>query len=173
MNHQTKIIPYAELAAWRASYNGPRPLVATSGCYDFLHTGHAVDLEKIRNLGAALIVGINDDESVRRYKGPLRPIVPDDQRAAILALLQCVDFVTVFPEDNPAEFIRRSRPDIYTKGSDWSIDKLPQADKDAIAEVGCELKFTQRSIVGASTTNIVKRVGEIWAKENCLQIGAP
>lgn len=172
LDFRAKIIPYSALAEWRKNYSGPSPLVATSGCFDLLHAGHAIDLEKIRNLGDALIVGINDDASVKRYKGEGRPVVNQDHRVATLASLQCVDFVTVFPEDVPAEFIRRCRPDIYTKGSDWSIEKLPQADKDALAEAGSKLLFTERT-AGQSTTALIEKVVQLYAREkaenSCLQ----
>ncbi|MGI6087246.1 MAG: D-glycero-beta-D-manno-heptose 1-phosphate adenylyltransferase [Kiritimatiellia bacterium] len=97
-----------------------RTLVFTNGCFDLLHAGHVSYLEFARRQGDALLVGVNSDESVRRLKGPTRPINPEAQRTLVLAALECVDYVMVFGEDEPAELIKAITPDVLVKGADWA-----------------------------------------------------
>ena len=106
----------AELA--RARRRGER-IVFTNGCFDLLHVGHLRCLESARRLGDRLVVGVNGDASVRRLKGPGRPVVPARQRALLLAALACVDWVVVFPEATPLALILALRPDVLAKGGDW------------------------------------------------------
>ncbi|MEK7269986.1 MAG: PfkB family carbohydrate kinase [Planctomycetota bacterium] len=94
-------------------------VVFTNGCFDLLHPGHLATIRFAKSKGDILVVGINSDASVRRLKGPTRPVLPEAARAAMLAALSDVDYVTVFPEDTPSAVIRRSRPDVLVKGSDW------------------------------------------------------
>ena len=103
-------------------------LVAAGGCFDLLHTGHVRLLRRARDLGDALVVLINSDESVRQLKGPGRPVVPAQDRARVLAALECVDGVAVFTETSPAAALERLRPDIWVKGGDYSGVKLPEAE---------------------------------------------
>lgn len=103
-------------------------LVATGGCFDLLHTGHVRLLRRARDLGDALVVLLNSDESVRRLKGPDRPVVAADDRARVLAALACVDAVCVFDETSPVEALERLRPDFWVKGGDYTADRLPEAD---------------------------------------------
>ena len=95
-------------------------LVFTNGCFDILHTGHTQYLQFARNQGDALVVGLNSDASVKRSKGPTRPINPQDDRALVLAALECVDYVVVFDDDEPKEMIAAILPDILVKGEDWA-----------------------------------------------------
>jgi rfaE bifunctional protein nucleotidyltransferase chain/domain len=102
-------------------------VVATGGCFDLLHAGHARTLSAARALGDCLIVCLNSDASVRRLKGPDRPIVEQDDRADLLASLQCVDAVLVFDEDTPEVAIRQLQPDLWVKGGDYRESDLPEA----------------------------------------------
>jgi D-beta-D-heptose 7-phosphate kinase/D-beta-D-heptose 1-phosphate adenosyltransferase len=95
-------------------------VVFTNGCYDILHPGHIRTLERARSLGSLLVLALNSDESVRRMKGPARPIIPEQQRAALACALEAVDVVTLFDEDTPRELIAALLPDVLVKGSDWS-----------------------------------------------------
>jgi D-beta-D-heptose 7-phosphate kinase/D-beta-D-heptose 1-phosphate adenosyltransferase len=103
-------------------------VVATGGCFDILHIGHIVGLEAARRAGDALIVLLNSDESVRRLKGPTRPVIPAAERARVLQALQSVDAVIVFEEDDPRAALDRLRPDIWAKGGDYSGTQLPEAE---------------------------------------------
>ncbi len=109
------------LAGWRAA--GAR-VVFTNGVFDLLHRGHAEYLAEARALGDRLVVGVNSDASVRRLKGPSRPIVADADRVALLEALACVDLAIVFEEDTPLALIEAVRPDVLVKGGDWPIEKI-------------------------------------------------
>src|SRR3974377_45433 len=101
-----------------------RKVVFTNGCFDLLHPGHIRSLEAARALGDILIVGINRDASVRVFKCPRRPVVPEQERAEILASLECVDAVTIFPELTPQNLIASLLPDVLVKGGDWPGDQI-------------------------------------------------
>jgi len=103
-------------------------VVATGGCFDLVHAGHVATLEAARALGDCLVVCLNSDESVRRLKGPGRPLVPQADRARVLAALQCVDEVVIFDETTPETVLRRIRPDVWAKGGDYAGALLPEAD---------------------------------------------
>ena len=109
------------LHAWRAA--GER-IVFTNGVFDLLHRGHAEYLAQARALGGRLVVGINSDSSVRRLKGPGRPIVAAADRAALLEALACVDLTVVFDDDTPARLIEVVRPDALVKGGDWAVERI-------------------------------------------------
>jgi rfaE bifunctional protein nucleotidyltransferase chain/domain len=107
-----------------------RPLVFTNGCFDILHRGHATYLAQARELGAAMVVALNSDASVKRLgKGDERPINPLPDRLAVMAALACVDLVTWFDEDTPIERILGCRPDILVKGGDWPVEKIVGASE--------------------------------------------
>lgn len=123
MNSSTKILDTASLEKAIAAL--PRPLVFTNGCFDILHRGHTSYLEQARNLGAALIVAVNSDASVKRQnKGEDRPINTLDDRMAVLASLACVDAVISFNSDTPLPLIRKILPDHLVKGGDWEIKDI-------------------------------------------------
>src|SRR5439155_23366237 len=119
--NRTRLPEATALAGWRAA--GER-LVFTNGVFDLLHAGHVEYLEEAAALGDRLIVGINSDASVRRLKGPARPIVPEDERAELVAALACVDAAVVFGEDTPERLIRELRPQVLAKGADWAADAI-------------------------------------------------
>lgn len=126
VSFESKISDAAQLAAKVAALR--RPLVFTNGVFDILHRGHVTYLAQARALGAALIVGVNSDASTRRLeKGSDRPINRQDDRAAMLAALACVDLVVVFDEDTPYHLIERIHPDLIVKGGDYDMDKLAEA----------------------------------------------
>lgn len=103
-------------------------IVFTNGCFDVLHFGHVHYLLQAKELGDVLVVGLNSDDSVRRLKGPSRPINGEKERAFVLAALTCVDYVVVFEEDTPKELIETVRPDVLVKGGDYALDQIVGAD---------------------------------------------
>jgi rfaE bifunctional protein nucleotidyltransferase chain/domain len=102
-------------------------VVFTNGCFDLLHVGHARYLQQARALGDALVVGVNTDASVRRLKGEGRPIVPEEERAELIAALACVDYVTLFGEPTPEALLAHLRPDLHVKGGDYREEDLPES----------------------------------------------
>ncbi len=125
---ERKIVPPDALA--RTAAGLPHPLVFTNGVFDLLHRGHVTYLAQARALGAALVVAVNSDASVRRLgKGADRPINRCEDRMAVLAALECVDLVTFFEEDTPIAPILGARPDVLVKGGDWSVDRIVGADE--------------------------------------------
>ena len=124
---EAKMVTPATLHARLAGL--PRPLVFTNGCFDILHRGHVTYLAQARALGAALVVGVNSDDSVRRQgKGGDRPINPLESRMAVLAALAAVDMVVAFDEDTPLDLIRSIHPDILVKGGDWAVGAMVGSD---------------------------------------------
>ena len=130
-------------------------VVFANGCFDLLHAGHAALLEAARDLGDLLVVGLNSDASVRRLKGPARPILEQGERATLLAALRSVDYVVVFEEDTPLALIRALRPDVLVKGSDWSPDRI--VGRDEVEGWGGRVA-TVPLLPGCSTTGIVERI---------------
>ena len=132
-----------------------RTIVFTNGVFDLLHPGHVRYLREARALGDLLIIGLNADESVRRNKGPNRPINPETERAELLSALECVDAVVIFAEDTPAEIIRLVQPDILVKGADWAADAI--VGRDTVEGRGgrvVRIPVEQ----GYSTTSLVERI---------------
>jgi rfaE bifunctional protein nucleotidyltransferase chain/domain len=130
-------------------------VVFTNGVFDLLHPGHVRYLQAARALGDVLIVGLNADESVRRNKGPERPINPEHERAEVLAALECVDAVVIFAEDTPADIIRLVQPDILVKGADWAADAI--VGRDTVEARGGQVVRVPVE-QGYSTTAIVDRI---------------
>jgi rfaE bifunctional protein nucleotidyltransferase chain/domain len=130
-------------------------VVFTNGCFDILHRGHVDYLAQARELGDALIVGVNTDASVKRLKGPDRPIVQEDDRAAVLAALEVVNYVCLFDEDTPYELIRALVPDILVKGGDWSVENI--VGKDIVEAAGGAV-HTIQFLPNRSTTNIIQKI---------------
>ncbi|HEX2043472.1 MAG TPA: D-glycero-beta-D-manno-heptose 1-phosphate adenylyltransferase, partial [Acidimicrobiales bacterium] len=132
---------------------GGGTVVATGGCFDVLHAGHVRTLEAARALGDCLIVCLNSDASVRRLKGPGRPLVPADDRAAVLRSLGCVDAVAVFDEDTPEAVLERLQPHLFVKGADYRADDLPEAR--ALARWGGQAVVVP-FLEGRSTSGLVE-----------------
>jgi len=126
-------------------------VVFTNGCFDILHAGHVEYLEKSKALGTKLIVGINSDQSVKRLKGPSRPINNQEDRKKVLQALRCVDEVIIFDEDSPYELIKKIQPDILTKGGDYTPEKV--RSRELVKEL-IIVPFKD----GYSTTNLVNRI---------------
>ena len=144
----------------REKRNGKR-VVFTNGCFDLLHPGHIESLETARALGDALIVGINSDESVRALKGPGRPVIPAEERAEILASLECVDAVLIFEEPTPQRVIATLLPDVLVKGGDWPGNQIV-GRKEVEAAGG---KVVRVEVVeGYSTSEILRKIRELGAK---------
>lgn len=131
-------------------------VVFTNGCFDLLHVGHVQYLYEAKGAGDVLIVGINSDDSVRRLKGATRPLVPESERAEVVAALEMVDLVTIFHEDTPLELITLVQPQVLVKGADWSPDQVVgRAEVEAAG--GNVLLVPIRP--GVSTTGILRRSG--------------
>ncbi|TDD13985.1 PfkB family carbohydrate kinase [Nonomuraea diastatica] len=130
-------------------------LIATGGCFDLLHAGHVSLLRRARALGDALVVCVNSDASVRRLKGPPRPIVDARDRVEVLRALSCVNAVLVFDEDTPAAAIERLRPDVWVKGGDYEGEVLPESD--VLGRLGAETVVLS-TLPGRSTTNLIKEI---------------
>jgi rfaE bifunctional protein nucleotidyltransferase chain/domain len=131
-------------------------VVATGGCFDLLHPGHIGVLQAARALGDYLVVCLNSDASVRRLKGPGRPVQREADRAAVLSALSCVDHVVTFDEDTPVELLRRLRPDIFAKGGDYALDLLPE--EEALHAWGGQLVILPY-LAGRSTTALLDQAG--------------
>lgn len=129
--------------------------VFTNGCFDILHIGHVKYLEDAKSLGDILIVGVNSDESVRILKGNSRPIVPDIERAEILAALKCVDYVVIFNELNPENLIAQLKPAIHVKGGDYVIDQIPESK--LVESLGGKT-IILNEVKGKSTSSIIQKI---------------
>lgn len=128
--------------------------VFTNGCFDILHKGHVSYLQEARRTGTQLIVALNSDESVKRLKGPERPINPLADRLEVIAALECVDYVTWFEEDTPLNVILKVRPDVLVKGGDWKIDQIVGGKE--VVSWGGKVKSLQ-FVEGRSTTRIIEK----------------
>lgn len=134
-------------------------IVFTNGCFDLMHVGHTRYLQAARELGDILVVGVNSDASVRSLKkGTGRPIVPQAQRAEVLAALACVDYVVVFDEPDPVALIEALQPDVLVKGGDWAPDRI--AGRDVVEARGGRV-LTIPLVPGVSTTALVERIQAI------------
>ena len=142
-------------------------IVFTNGVFDILHPGHVRYLQAARAHGDVLIVGLNSDASVRRNKGPNRPINPQDERAEVVAALACVDAVSVFDEDTPAEIIRRVQPDVLVKGADWPADQI--VGRDTVEARGGRVVLEPVE-QGYSTTSLVDRARRVGGVTNRMKI---
>jgi len=137
-----------------------RPLVLTNGCFDLIHAGHVRYLKAARELGRSLVVGLNSDTSVQQIKPcrpgvPPRPIVPEDQRAEVVAALSAVSAVVLFSENTAEALVQALKPDIYVKGGDYSLETLPEAN--IVLEYGGRVELVQVE-VPSSTTAIINRI---------------
>jgi rfaE bifunctional protein nucleotidyltransferase chain/domain len=150
------VLSRADAVAWVAAGRAAgQTIVFTNGVFDLLHPGHVRYLAVARSLGDALIVGVNGDASVRRNKGPARPITPEHERAEMLAALASVDAVVIFDEDTPAEIVTALQPDILVKGADWAADQI--VGRDTVeARGGRVVRVPVEQ--GYSTSTIVERV---------------
>jgi D-beta-D-heptose 7-phosphate kinase/D-beta-D-heptose 1-phosphate adenosyltransferase len=130
-------------------------IVFTNGCFDLLHIGHIRYLEEARALGDFLVVGVNSDSSVRKLKGPQRPVLPEEERAEILSGLGCVDYITLFDEIDPLKLITSLHPHILVKGGDWTKEQT--VGKEVVERSGGEVVIIP-FVKGASTSNLIKTI---------------
>ena len=148
----------------REKRNGRR-IVFTNGCFDLLHPGHIRSLEQARELGDALIVGLNNDAGVRQLKGEGRPVIPERERAEILAALECVDAVVIFDDPTPREVISGLLPDVLVKGGDWPGDQI--VGREEVEAAGGRV-VSVPVVPGYSTTAILKKIRE-GARTSCAE----
>jgi rfaE bifunctional protein nucleotidyltransferase chain/domain len=153
----SKIITADKLAPLLAEHRRQKQaIVFTNGCFDLMHIGHTRYLQAARNLGDVLVVGVNSDESVRALqKGSERPIVPEAQRAEVLAALACVDYVVMFPEPDPGSLIAALQPDVLVKGGDWPLDRI--VGRETVEARGGRVQ-TIPLVPGVSTTTLIQRI---------------
>jgi rfaE bifunctional protein nucleotidyltransferase chain/domain len=135
-------------------------LALTNGCFDLLHLGHVRYLEAARSLGDALVVAINGDDSVRALKGPGRPLNRERDRAEVVAALECVDHVVIFPEVRVTRLLERVRPAIYVKGGDYTADTLDPEERAALEKIGAEIRILPFE-PGHSTSALIERVKKL------------
>jgi len=140
----------------REKRNG-RKIVFTNGCFDLLHPGHIRGFELARQMGEALIVGLNSDSGVRQLKGPARPVIPEQERAEILCALESIDAVVIFDELTPREVISRLLPDLLVKGGDWPGDQI--VGREEVEAAGGRV-VSIPLVPGYSTTTILKEIRE-------------
>ena len=161
MNFIEHIILFENISQWRDSiYKSGRKLVVTNGCFDLLHIGHISYLEKAKDYGDLLIVGINGDNAVRQLKGENRPINSEFDRAAVLASLKSVDYVCIFQDKTATKFLEQVKPDIYVKGGDYTLDTLNQEERNTVEGRGGKVLILPL-IPGKSTTSILKKMSSL------------
>ena len=131
--------------------------VVTNGCFDILHVGHVRYLQKTKEYADKLIVMLNSDKSVKAIKGDNRPINCEEDRAEILSSLSCVDYVVLFDEKSPAKLLEEIKPDVYTKGADYTLETLPE--RDVVLRNNIKVEFIE-FVEGKSTTNMINKINE-------------
>uniref|UniRef100_UPI00272E9D4C D-glycero-beta-D-manno-heptose 1-phosphate adenylyltransferase n=1 Tax=Geoalkalibacter sp. TaxID=3041440 RepID=UPI00272E9D4C len=137
-------------------------IVFTNGCFDLLHVGHVKYLQKARNLGDLLVLGLNSDDSIRRLKGAKRPLIGEEERAHLMAALKCIDYVVIFDEDTPLELIGALRPHILVKGGDYAPEGV--VGKELVESYGGRVEIIP-FVDGKSTTNVIERILERYRDE--------
>ena len=156
MRYVEKVVSRAQLIAIAAdAHAAQRRIVFTNGCFDLLHVGHVRYLAAARDAGDLLVVGVNDDASVRRLKGSSRPLVAEAARAEVVAALAAVDYVSLFSEDTPLELIQAVQPDVLVKGSDWALDQV--VGREVVEARGGRVLLIP-VVPGFSTTELTKRL---------------
>ncbi|MBN1163101.1 MAG: D-glycero-beta-D-manno-heptose 1-phosphate adenylyltransferase [Candidatus Krumholzibacteriota bacterium] len=155
-NLESRILSREELAAFRERNRGAK-IVFTNGCFDILHRGHVTLLKQAREFGDCLVVGLNADASVRRLKGPGRPLNRETDRIFVLLQLRSVDYVTVFGEDTPLETLRALRPDVLVKGDEYDREEIVGAE---LVEEGGGRVERIKMLGGYSTSGLIQRIRE-------------
>jgi len=160
---ETKIVDRAAMVAERARLLAAgRKLVFTNGAFDLMHAGHVGYLEFARLQGDALVVGMNSDASVRRYKGDKRPVNAQEDRAKVLAALECVDYVVIFDEDEPAQLIGELQPDVLVKGEDWAHYV---SGRDVVEARGGKVVLAPL-LKGRSSTGMIERIIRAYGRQD-------
>jgi len=161
VNFRDKIITWDQLPAWRIQFRATgKKLVVTNGCFDILHLGHVTYLETARQLGDALLVGVNGDSAVRGLKGVGRPVNSEIDRAAILAALESVSSVCIFTETTAVDFLSAAQPDIYVKGGDYTLDTLNQDERRAVEAAEGKIAIIP-FVPGKSTTALLEKISRL------------
>jgi D-glycero-beta-D-manno-heptose 1-phosphate adenylyltransferase len=161
VHFRDKIIAPAQLPAWRKKVRAARKkLVVTNGCFDILHLGHVTYLESARAFGHALLVGVNGDAAARELKGRGRPVNSQDDRAAVLAALESVSAVCIFPQKTATKFLAAARPDIYVKGGDYTLETLNQTERRTVEGAGGKIRIIP-FLPGKSTTSLLKKISRL------------
>ncbi len=161
MDFKSKIVPLDRLPAWREAFRKTgRKLVVTNGCFDILHLGHVTYLEAARRNGDALLIGCNGDAGVRELKGPSRPVNNETDRASILAALEAVTAVSIFPESRAIRFLSLAQPDIYVKGGDYTLETLNQEERRVVEATGGKFVFIP-FVAGKSTTGLLEKITKL------------
>ena len=154
----SKLLTLTQARRWAATARrqGQR-IVATNGCFDLLHFGHVTYLQRAKRLGDLLIIGLNSDASLRQLKGPTRPLVPERQRAAVLAALECVDAVVIFREKHAVRFLQAVQPTIYAKGGDYRPETLNADERAVLDAAGAKIQIVP-FVPGFSTTSLLEKI---------------
>lgn len=161
MHFRDKIIALDGLPKWRTAVRASgKKLVVTNGCFDILHPGHVTYLETARNFGDALLVGINGDDAVRDLKGRGRPVNSEADRATVLAALESVSAVCIFPSKTATDFLKAAAADIYVKGGDYTLETLNQDERKAVEGAGGAIRIIP-FVPGKSTTAILERISKL------------
>jgi rfaE bifunctional protein nucleotidyltransferase chain/domain len=157
-NLKNKIISFAQLTAesQRLQSEGKR-IVATNGCFDILHVGHVRYLAAAKGQGDVLVVGLNGDKSVRQLKGAGRPVNREQDRAEVLAAVESVDYVVIFPETRATKFLAAARPDVYVKGGDYTAETLDAAEREVLEKTGSKIEIIPFE-PGYSTSELLERI---------------
>ena len=134
-----------------------KTFVVTNGCFDILHIGHARYLKETKNFADFSIILLNSDKSVKLIKGENRPINNESDRAEMLTFLSCVDYVVLFEENSPAELLEKIKPDVYTKGADYTLETLPE--RDVVLRNNIKVEFI-KFVDGKSTTNLINKINQ-------------
>ena len=155
---ESKIVPLKKLAerVKQLRANGKK-IVATNGCLDLLHVGHIRYLKAARALGNALVVGLNGDQSVRELKGAGRPINGENERAELVAALESVDLVAIFPELRATQFLESAAPDVYVKGGDYNSETLNPEERAALQKIGSKIEIVPFE-KGYSTSGLLEKL---------------
>ncbi len=161
MDFKSKIVPLNQLSAWREAFRKTGcKLVVTNGCFDILHLGHVTYLEAARKNGDSLLIGCNGDAGVRELKGPSRPVNNETDRASILAALEAVTAVSIFPESRAIRFLSLAQPDIYVKGGDYTLETLNQEERRVVEATGGKFVFIP-FVAGKSTTGLLEKITKL------------
>ena len=161
MRFADKILTLEQLPKWREQMRAAgKRLVVTNGCFDLLHRGHVTYLESARNLGNALLLGLNADASVRELKGSQRPVNSEDDRAMVVASLESVSGVCIFPERTAEKFLALAQPDVYAKGGDYTLESLNQDERRVVERFGGKVVILP-VVPGKSTTALLEKISRL------------
>ena len=161
VNFREKMVAWDDLPAWRAQMRSSgKRLVVTNGCFDILHLGHVSYLEAARNLGDALLIGLNADNCVHQLKGANRPVNSEFDRAAVLAALESVTGVCIFEEKTATRFLSVATPDIYVKGGDYTLETLNQEERRTVEQDGGKIVILP-FVPGKSTTALLEKISRL------------